>query len=288
MIVSNLGKRIMRGKEVCLIENMNDMIVVNDGHKGITVYDENLKTIYSMEIMHGLMIEACYKNTDTREFLLFCRENNRFIHIDLLKQMHRIIKIPAVYQGVIYSMCYHWRKDKVYIGDYSEQFFCVDISRAVIEQISKKDMKSIDKGFYRDYLRYQKAIRYDYQKNITYADFSKRVLGYTDMNQNYIVERINSPIKYNLGRINETAEVPSWKQIHFIEIIGDLLVLVSEECVYLFHKRVCRKLSISQYMSFSYAVGTLHGDMYCLFILACSKRISSDSDDIIYKLGVSI
>ena len=56
MIVSNLGKRIMRGKEVCLIENMNDMIVVNDGHKGITVYDENLKTIYSMEIMHGLMI----------------------------------------------------------------------------------------------------------------------------------------------------------------------------------------------------------------------------------------
>ena len=93
MIVSNLGKRIMRGKEVCLIENMNDMIVVNDGHKGITVYDDNLKTIYSMEIMHGLMIEACYKNTDTREFLLFCRENNRFIHIDLLKQMYKIISI---------------------------------------------------------------------------------------------------------------------------------------------------------------------------------------------------
>lgn len=288
MIVSNLGKRIMRGKEVCLIENMNDMIVVNDGHKGITVYDENLKTIYSMEIMHGLMIETCYKNTDTREFLLFCRENNRFIHIDLLKQMYKIIKIPTVYREVIYSMCYHWRKDKVYIGDYSEQFFCVDISRAVIEQISKKDMKSIDKGFYRDYLLYQKAIRYDYQKNITYADFSKRILGYTDMNQNYIVERINSPIKYNLGRINETAEVPSWKQIHFIEIIRDLLILVSEESVYLFYKGECGKLSISKYMSFSYAVGTLRGDMYCLFILACSKRISSNSDDIIYKLGVPI
>ena len=288
MIVSNLGKRIMRGKEVCIIENMNDMIVVNDGHKGITVYDENLKTIYSMEIMRGLMIEACYKNTDTRELLLFCRENNRFIHIDLLKQRHELINIPTVYREIIYSMCYHWRKDKVYIGDYSEQFFCVDISRAVIEQISKKDMKSIDKGFYREYCLYQKAIRYDYQKNITYADFSKRVLGYSDMNQNYMVEMLNSQIKYNLGRITGTADVLSPKQVHFIEVIEDLLILVSEECVYLFYKGEHGKLSIPGDMSFLYAIGNLRGDMYRLFILACSKRIGPRAYDIIYKLSISI
>ena len=288
MIVSNLGKRIMRGKEVCIIENMNDMIVVNDGHKGITVYDENLKTIYSMEIMRGLMIEACYKNTDTRELLLFCRENNRFIHIDLLKQRHELINIPTVYREIIYSMSYRWKKDKVYIGDYSEQFFCVDISRAVIEPISAKDMKSIDKEFYRDYYLYQKAVKYDCQKNITYADFSKRVLGYSDMNQNYMVEMLNSQIKYNLGRITGTADVLSPKQVHFIEVIEDLLILVSEECVYLFYKGEHGKLSIPGDMSFLYAIGNLRGDMYRLFILACSKRIGPRAYDIIYKLSISI
>lgn len=288
MIVSDLGKRIIQNKDLYLIEYMNDMIIVNNEQKGITIYDENLKTVYSLEIMPGLMIDACYKNMDTKELLLYCRENNKFIHIEILKKTYKIIKIPIIFQEIVYSMSYRWRKDKVYIGDYSEHFFCIDISCAVIESISVEDIQCIDKEFYLDYRFYQKAIKEDYQNDIIYANATKGILGYKDINHHYIVETFKPLTKYDLGKIHVIPDTPSWKQIHFIDVIADLLVLSSEECVYLFCKAECKKVPISQGMRFIHAIGSIRKSMYYLFILTSSKRMRSNSYDIICKLGISI
>ena len=278
MIIANFKRKIIKNSSTWYLENINNMIVTNDAYRGLNVYNNNLEKIFSIKIMQGLIIETAYKNPNMSELLLYCMENNCFVYVNLPKQTHKVIKIPILFRKEIFSPAYCWEEDRVYIDNYNEHFFCINISRATIEPIVHSRMELVNKNFYNLFLCYKKRFFEDNQQTNICANFPRHIIGYKDAQQNYIVESFELSTKYNLGKIPE--------YIHSLEIVSDLIALAGEKCIYIFYKNQRMRLSISPDMLLWHISASIHKDMCHLFLLADAENASSYQA--LYRLEIPI
>lgn len=140
---------ILKEKDVYFMETVLNKIIINDGYEGIEILDNNLKLIKKINIFKDIVIHHSYVNNKTNEILLFCPENECFVHINLNNYEIKTILIKDELKNVIFSEIYLWEDNVVILDSYNMIFCEVDFYGNRLESVKEEKIMGLYPAFYR-------------------------------------------------------------------------------------------------------------------------------------------
>lgn len=125
-----------------------DYLIVNDGYRGLIVFDKQLNQVRKITIFPHLIIGEIFTHPHKNELVIYSDQNHCFIWINAGEGTFVIIDLPENELGYPKAICV-WQDGKLVFGSRNDTFYVLDLSKKIIKNIAAATIKKKFPSFFK-------------------------------------------------------------------------------------------------------------------------------------------